>query len=604
MGFLLVGSIANAQTVMSRGADSCWSLKMAATVMDTWKDPGAGVPADSRPLKWNYDHGVVWKGMEALWYRTGDARYFRYIQNSVDPLITNDGNILGYKVGDYSLDNILCGRVLLMLYKVTGLEKYYKAASLLRRQLRDQPRTHEGSSWDKGQYPWQLWLDWLYMAQPFFAEWGSLFHEYSVFDDITRQFMLMERHARDLHPPNSRGRAMGWYGMALVDALEYFPAHHPGREVMLGMLGRYADAIRNVQDPATGLWWELLDKAGAPGNYPEATASCMFVYTIAKGVRSGYLPVAYLETAKKGYGGILGKFVSTGTAWQGALDSNLVASNMGGKIVRNDARGPGAFLLAANEMEMLPGLSLGKGRSVVLDYYFNNEHKKDITGTAVRYHYTWEDQANSGFSIFGQVFRQYGMRTDSLPGAPAPEALKMASIYIIVDPDDEKEVRVPNFPGDRDIHSVYDWVKGGGVLLLMGNDSGNAEFTHFNRLAGAFGIHFNENSRNKVIGNKFEMGAFNMAVGDEIFKTTRKIYIKELSTLKVHDPAKPHFADGGDVIMATAKIGKGTVFAVGDPWFYNEYTDGRKLPAEYQNFNAAKDLAKWLIEQITIRKKE
>jgi unsaturated rhamnogalacturonyl hydrolase len=138
----------------------------------------------------------------------------------------------------------------------------------------------------------------------------------------------------------------------------------------------------------------------------------------------------------------------------------------------------------------------------------------------------------------------------------------------------------------------------------MGNDSGNAEFTHFNRLAGAFGIHFNENSRNKVIGNKFEMGAFNMAVGDEIFKTTRKIYIKELSTLKVHDPAKPHFADGGDVIMATAKIGKGTVFAVGDPWFYNEYTDGRKLPAEYQNFNAAKDLAKWLIEQITIRKKE
>jgi unsaturated rhamnogalacturonyl hydrolase len=619
-------------------ADPSWAARMATTVMDTWKDLGLGAVTDgAAPAKWNYDQGVVWKGIEGLWYKTGDARYFRYIQNSIDRLITGDGDILTYKIEEDNLDNILCGRILLMLYKVTGLNKYYKAAALLRQQLRDQPRTHEGSFWHKKRYPWQVWLDGLYMAQPFYAEWAAAFHEDSAFDDIARQFAAIERHARDPHTgllyhgwdesrqekwadkssghsPNFWGRAMGWYGMALVDALDYFPAHHPGRDTLANILRRYAAAIRKVQDPANGLWWDLLDKPGMPGNYTEASAACMFVYTLAKGVRKGFLPPEYLESAKKGYAAILGKLVTVGPDGRIGLDGTVGVSGLGGdpyrdgsygyytgeKTVRNDPKGLGAFLLAANEMELLPGLALGKGRKVLLDYYFNNEHKKDITGANLRYHYTWEDQANSGFSMFGHIFRQFGMRTDSLPGAPSAAALKGASIYIIVDPDDEKESPVPNYPTPEDIRHLYDWVKDGGVLLLMSNDSGNAEFPHFNRLAGAFGIHFNEDSRNKVIGNKFEMGAFTMTVQDAIFKTSKKIYIKEISTLRVQDPAKAYFTEGGDVIMATARIGKGTVFAVGDPWFYNEYTDGRKLPAEYENFKAAQDLAKWLIQQAAL----
>jgi unsaturated rhamnogalacturonyl hydrolase len=190
------------------------------------------------------------------------------------------------------------------------------------------------------------------------------------------------------------------------------------------------------------------------------------------------------------------------------------------------------------------------------------------------------------------------MHTDSLTTAPTATALKNASVYIIVDPDDEKESPAPNYPDAKDIASLYDWVKDGGVLVLMSNDSANFEFTHFNTLAEKFGIHFNWDCYHKVIGNKYEMGAFSMTVQDaSIFPTTRKIYIKELSTLKLSDPAKPSFTDSGNIIMATAKIGKGTVFAVGDPWFYNEYTDGRKLPADFDNFNAARDLAQWLIRQ-------
>jgi unsaturated rhamnogalacturonyl hydrolase len=603
-----------------------WAARMAVTVMDT--------SGESVSAKWNYDQSVVWKGLEALWYRTGDAKYFRYIQQRIDRFITKDGNILTYKLTDYNLENILCGRNLLLLYKVTGQDKYYKAASLLREQLNSQPRTHEGSFWHKQRYPWQVWLDGMYMAQPFYAEYASLFREDKDFDDIAKQFALIEHHARNRstglyyhgwdesrqekwadkgsgHSPNFWGRAMGWYGMALVDALDYFPANHPGRKSLIGILVRYAQAIKDVQDPHTGLWWDILDRPGAAGNYPEASASCMFIYTLAKGVRLGYLPLSYLSVTRSAYEGVIGNLVTKGPDGRPGLDGTVAASGLGGdpyrdgsyayytgeKVVRNDPKGLGAFLLASNEMEIQPSLTLGRGRTVMLDYYFNDEHKKDVQGTTVRYHYTWEDQANSGFSLFGSIFRQYGMNTDSLPVAPSAAGLKDAAIYIIVDPDDEKESPVPNYPTSQDIQSLYDWVKEGGVLLLMSNDSGNAEFPHFNRLAEKFGIHFNEDSRNKVIGNKFEMGAFTMTVQDAIFKTTKKIYIKELSTLRLGDPAIPRFTDHGDVIMATAKIGQGTVFAVGDPWFYNEYLDGRKLPAEYENFNAAKDLARWLIEQ-------
>lgn len=601
---------------------------IASAVMTTWKDSGnAAVP------RWTYDESLVWKGLEGCWYNTGNARYFKYVQHMVDRLVDKDGNIDTYKPEDFNLDNVLGGRTLLLLYKVTNQEKYYRAATRLRQQLENQPRTSEGSFWHKRKYTRQVWLDGLYMAQPFYAEYASLFHEDTVFNDITRQFAAIERHARDPKTgllyhgwdetrqekwadKNSGlssqfwARAMGWYGMALVDALDYFPAKHPGRTVLLGILQRYASAIQKVQD-STGLWWDILDKAGTPGNYPESSASCMFVYTLAKGVRLGYLPAADLAAAKKGYEAILKKFFITDASGQSALQGTVSVSGLGGdpyrdgsyqyyiseKIVTNDPKGLGAFLLAADEMELLPTMALGRGRTVLLDYYFNNEHHKDITGAMVRYHYTWNDQANSGFSLFGHVFQQYGMRTDTLPVAPTTERLKKASVYIIVDPDNEKESPSPNYPGSKDIAAIHGWVEEGGVLVLMSNDSANAEFPHFNKLAERMGIHFNEDDYHQVTGNQYEMGAFAMTAQDGIFKTTSKIYIKELSTLRLSKPAKAHFTDNGKTIMAVARIGKGTVFAVGDPWFYNEYLDGRKLPAEYDNFDAAKDLVKWLIQQ-------
>ncbi|HMC86610.1 MAG TPA: hypothetical protein VKI61_13880 [Chitinophagaceae bacterium] len=246
-----------------------------------------------------------------------------------------------------------------------------------------------------------------------------------------------------------------------------------------------------------------------------------------------------------------------------------------------------------------PAQNIGKGRRVVLDYYFNNEYKKDASGQMKRFHYTWEDEASSGFSIFGAIFRQYGSATDSLAEAPTAALLKNAAVYIIVDPDTDKETVHPNYMLPEYAQVIYNWVKAGGVLLLMCNDSGNAEFTHFNQLPEKFGIHFNENCINRVTGNQYEMGAVYMQSQSTVFKSAGKVYIKEMSTLDLHPPAKTDYKNkAGDILTAIAKVGKGTVFAVGDPWFYNEYTDGKKLPPEYENYAAATDLVKWLLRQV------
>lgn len=178
------------------------------------------------------------------------------------------------------------------------------------------------------------------------------------------------------------------------------------------------------------------------------------------------------------------------------------------------------------------------------------------------------------------------------------ENLKKASIYIIVDPDIPKENPDTKYIEPLYINAIANWVKEGGVLAVINNDTGNAEFVHLNQLPAKFGMQFNLDSRNNVKGTQFEMGAINIPQGNEIFKQAKKVYLKDISTLRVTPPAFSALTDKGDVIIAVAKYGKGTVFAVGDPWFYNEYTDGRKLSPDFQNFTAANDFVKWLSDQI------
>jgi unsaturated rhamnogalacturonyl hydrolase len=606
------------------------SQQLADTAMNRiWVDDGnpAGIPR-----KWTYDQGVILKGIEALWYATGDARYFNHIKTGMDFWVDKDGNIKGYEVEEYNIDHITPGRAMLTLYRVTGNEKYLKAVNLLRSQLKTHPRTKEGGFWHKKIYPNQMWLDGLYMGQPFYTEYSVTFGE-DNFNDIANQFVWMETHARDPKTgllyhgwdeskqqrwanketglsPHIWGRAMGWYAMALVDTLDSFPKNHPRRAEIVAILNREAAAIEKYQDK-DGLWWDIIDLPNKPKNYHESSAAAMFVYALAKGVRQGNLPERYLKVAERGWAGIKREFIETlpdgNVDWKGTVSVSGLGGNpyrdgsydyyMSEKVIVNDPKGLGAAIKAAVEMEMLEKGRAGKGKTVVVDSYFNNEWKKDANGRMIQWHYTWDEMANGGYSLWGNLFRSYGAQTETLDDAPTVANLKTADVYIIVDPDTEKETEKPNYVSPNDAKAVADWVKAGGVLVLMHNDAGNAEFDNFNNLARQFGIEFNKDSKYRVQNNNFVEGKVVTNGNNPIFKTPRQLFLKEISTLTVSSPAKTVLEADGNKIMAIAKFGKGTVFALGDPWIYNEYIDGRKLPAEYENFKAAQDLSLWLLAQ-------
>ncbi|MDR6782115.1 hypothetical protein ABIE26_001396 [Pedobacter africanus] len=237
-------------------------------------------------------------------------------------------------------------------------------------------------------------------------------------------------------------------------------------------------------------------------------------------------------------------------------------------------------------------------KTVLLDNYFNHELKKDKSGKEIRFHYTWEDKTLNGFSMLGDIFTKEGLAIKSLDMTPRAENLKEASIYIIVDPDNQKESPAPNLIATNDINAIVNWVKKGGVLVIFANDSSNNTLVQLNDLSKKFGITFTNKSRNMVRDGKIEIGAVNVPSGNEVFTGSRKFYLKELSVLQTEKPAMPLIKEGEDIIMATCRYGKGTVFAVGDPWLYNEYIDGTRIPAEYENYNGAVELVKWLKKQI------
>jgi hypothetical protein len=240
---------------------------------------------------------------------------------------------------------------------------------------------------------------------------------------------------------------------------------------------------------------------------------------------------------------------------------------------------------------------------VALDHYFNHETHKNASGQPERFHYLWEEKAQTGFSIFGDAFIKQGAVLNSLEEAPTVSNLAGSKIYIIVDPDSRKENPQPNYIGAAHVDEIAKWVKAGGVLLLMANDSANVELPHFNELAARFGMHFNNDIANHVIDdNHFEDGAINTE-GNSIFVNAKKIFMKDACSISLSGKAKAALKNSkGEVIIAKAKYGKGFVLAVGDPWLYNEYVNGR-LPAGFENDKAASDVAAYLLKKVKKVKK-
>ena len=337
-------------------------------------------------LKWNYTTGLELKAM-----LDASPEALAYVDAWYDAIIDSTGTIYKYKKGNYSTDHVCPGRTLFRLYDMTGKEKYRMAMDTLYSQLLSQPRTPEGNFWHKAVYPNQVWLDGLYMAQPFYAEYTRRYVADSLqreknYGDIVLQFTTaysktfdpatgLLRHAYDAsrqmfwcdpqtgQSAHAWGRALGWYVMALVDVMEIFP-DGPYKDSLIGILNNVYQVIPLYADKETGMWFQVLDQPYREGNYLEATCNAMFVYAWLKGCRLGVLQ--NLEGAKQSYQALLATFV---TEEEGLVNLNQCCevAGLGGKQNRkgdydyyihepvrsNDPKGMGPLIWAALEREKL-----------------------------------------------------------------------------------------------------------------------------------------------------------------------------------------------------------------------------------------------------------
>jgi unsaturated rhamnogalacturonyl hydrolase len=607
----------------TKSAEKSYSLQAAQSFIKL--NPDSIIYKDeAKSRRWNYEQGLMIEALFRVFQKTHDVAIYDYAKRNLDYYIESSGNIKTYSQDEYNLDNITPGRAALRFYTLDGEEKYKRAAEKLREQLAKHPRTKEGGFWHKKIYPSQMWLDGLYMAEPFYASYAEMFNDTAAMNDVINQFRLIARHAKDTKTgllyhgwdesktqkwanpetgtsPNFWSRSIGWYMMAITDVLEIIPDRNPGKKELVKILQDLSQSLLQVRDVKTKLWFQVLDKSAEKGNYIETSGSLMYIYAFAKGYNEGYLSRDYLKAAQESFASLQKNFIFQKPAGVLNLKNTVKVSGLGGNPYRdgsvayylseptrvNDMKGYGSLILAALELE---SASTAKGKVVALDNYFNNEWKN-----GVRYHYVWDDTAFSGFSEWGKCMQRMGAGLKTIYTAPTKKALDSSSVYIIVDPDTPAETKDPNYIDAKSIGIIKDWVSRGGVLCVLANDSTNCEFKHLNELMTAFGMKFDENSVHKVQGNNFEQGASKNFSRHPIFDGVKKIYLKEISTISATVKVDSILVENGKLIMAGEQFGKGYVYALGDPWLYNEYWDTRKLTAGFENNKAGKNLIEWLL---------
>lgn len=358
-----------------------WSERLALSIVK--RHPEAWQAEDDIKKEWDYKTGLLLTAFGNLHAQTNKKVYYDYIKTFADTLIDASGNIRDYKIEYYNLDLVNSGKILFGLFNATKDDRYLTALKTLRSQLETHPRTPSGGFWHKKIYPNQMWLDGLYMGAPFYARYNTTFENGTKLDDIAFQFKLIWDHTFDdktgllYHAwdeskqmdwadktsgksPNFWSRSMGWYLMALVDVLDYFPQDHPKREMLISYLNQLSKTLIKFQDK-TGLWYQVTNMPEREGNYLEASGTAMFVYAFAKGVNKGYLPVEYKNAAEKGFNGMIDHLVEVDKDGEVHITKICKSAGLGGDpyrdgsfeyyisepIVTDNLHGTGPFILAA-----------------------------------------------------------------------------------------------------------------------------------------------------------------------------------------------------------------------------------------------------------------
>lgn len=326
----------------------------------------------------DYIQATAMKGFRQLWLVTGNDDYYQYIRSGTDNNLSYYNNIDNSRTHD--IDPLNGGSLLLFMYSETGDSKYRTAANSTLDYLLSFPRSADGGFFHKD-WP-RMQVDDLYMGAPFLAEYGQIFNEQEEYEEAVRQAVLMETHTRDpetglyyhawfesawvdnwgerFEPGCTDyfwGRGVGWVAMALVDILDFLPAGYSGRDTVIAIFQRLAQAISNVQDQSSGVWWQVLDQGGRSGNFLESSCSCMFVYALAKGVRLGYIDASYQNIAEDGYDGILNNFIRENSYGTISI-TNVCPGQAPGNSYQDYVRNPntnghaiGPFIMASTEME-------------------------------------------------------------------------------------------------------------------------------------------------------------------------------------------------------------------------------------------------------------
>ncbi|NDV77980.1 glycoside hydrolase family 105 protein [Dysgonomonas sp. 511] len=303
--------------------------------------------------KWNYCHGLELQAIFQTWQQTFDQKYYDYVYSFADLMVEPDGQIKTYKPLEYNIDRVNSGKFLFPVYALTKQERFKKAIDLMRDQMRTHPRTKDGSFWHKKIYPHQVWLDGLYMAGPFLAEYAKVFDEPELYDDVALQILDVHKYMYDKKTglyyhgwdesreqrwsdpktglsPNFWSRSIGWYMMAMVDVLDFMPEDHPKRSEIITLLQNLSAAVENFREKETGMWYQVTDQMGREGNYLESSASAMFIYTWVKGAQKGYLDNSYLEKGEKAYDQFVKRFIKDNGDGTISLTDGCAVAGLGG----------------------------------------------------------------------------------------------------------------------------------------------------------------------------------------------------------------------------------------------------------------------------------